>query len=91
MTISSLQERLGDSAIGNNPILCLIAGIIFIHEQDYNEALKHTTARGTMDLYTTLGAQSMKVCKAMVLESENLKFKIDELDAKLHGSHLMPN
>ncbi|CAA2975931.1 coatomer subunit epsilon-1-like, partial [Olea europaea subsp. europaea] len=60
MTISSLQERLGDPAIGNNPILRLIAGIIFMHEQDYNEALKRTNEGGTMDLYTTLGAQSMK-------------------------------
>ncbi|CAI9773324.1 unnamed protein product [Fraxinus pennsylvanica] len=51
MTISSLQEWLGDPAIGNNPILRLIAGIIFMHEQDYNEALKHTNAGGTMDLH----------------------------------------
>ncbi|CAA2975932.1 coatomer subunit epsilon-1 [Olea europaea subsp. europaea] len=50
MTISSLQERLGDPAIGNNPILRLIAGIIFMHEQDYNEALKRTNEGGTMDL-----------------------------------------
>ncbi|CAA2968867.1 coatomer subunit epsilon-1 [Olea europaea subsp. europaea] len=51
MTISSLQEWLGDPAIGNNPILRLVAGIIFMHEQDYNEALKHTNAGGTMDLH----------------------------------------
>uniref|UniRef100_A0A5B7BYV9 Coatomer subunit epsilon n=1 Tax=Davidia involucrata TaxID=16924 RepID=A0A5B7BYV9_DAVIN len=50
-TILSLQEWLGDPAIGNNPILRLIAGIIFIHEQDYNEALKHTNAGGTMELH----------------------------------------
>ncbi|KAL2473901.1 Coatomer subunit epsilon-1 [Forsythia ovata] len=50
-TISSLQEWLGDPAIGNNPILRLIAGIIFMHEQDFNEALKHTNAGGTMDLH----------------------------------------
>lgn len=50
-TISSLHELLGDPAIGNNPILRLIAGIIFMHEQDYNEALKHTNAGGTMELH----------------------------------------
>ncbi|CAI9090424.1 OLC1v1025189C1 [Oldenlandia corymbosa var. corymbosa] len=49
-TISSLQEWLGDPAIGNNPILRLIAGIIFMHEEDYGEALKHTNAGGTMEL-----------------------------------------
>ncbi|KAK9267864.1 hypothetical protein L1049_010301 [Liquidambar formosana] len=49
-TISSLQEWLGDAAIGSNPILRLVAGIVFMHEQDYNEALKHTNAGGTMEL-----------------------------------------
>ncbi|KAL7131231.1 hypothetical protein ABFS83_13G184600 [Erythranthe nasuta] len=49
--ISSLNEWLADPAIGNNPILRLIAGIIFTHEQDYNEALKHTNAGGTMELH----------------------------------------
>lgn len=49
-TISSLKELLGDPAIGNNPILRLIAGIVFMHEQDYNEALKHTHPGGTMEL-----------------------------------------
>ncbi|KAH7545592.1 hypothetical protein FEM48_Zijuj01G0109800 [Ziziphus jujuba var. spinosa] len=49
-TISSLKEWLADPAIGNNPILRLIAGIIFMHEQDYNEALKHTNAGGTLEL-----------------------------------------
>ncbi|ONK60817.1 uncharacterized protein A4U43_C08F22970 [Asparagus officinalis] len=47
---SSLQEWLSDAAIANNPFLRLIAGIIYMHEQDYNEALKHTNAGGTMDL-----------------------------------------
>ncbi|XP_052201831.1 coatomer subunit epsilon-1 [Diospyros lotus] len=50
-TISSLHELLGDPAIGNNPILRLIAGIIFMHEQDYNEALKHTNVGGTLELH----------------------------------------
>ncbi|XP_049384759.1 coatomer subunit epsilon-1 [Solanum stenotomum] len=49
--IASLHELLGDPAIGSNPILRLIAGIVFTHEQDYNEALKHTNAGGTMELH----------------------------------------
>lgn len=49
-TISSLKEWLADPAIGNNATLRLIAGIIFMHEQDYNEALKHTNSGGTMEL-----------------------------------------
>lgn len=50
-TISSIRELLGDAAIGNNPILRLIAGTIFMHEQDYAEALKYTNAGETMELY----------------------------------------
>ncbi|KAL8113374.1 hypothetical protein AgCh_020626 [Apium graveolens] len=50
-TISNLHEWLSDPAIGNNPILRTIAGIIYMHEQDYNEALKHTHAGGTMELH----------------------------------------
>ncbi|KAL3522943.1 hypothetical protein ACH5RR_015777 [Cinchona calisaya] len=50
-TISSLHEWLADPAIGNNPILRLIAGTIFMHEEDYNEALKHTNAGGTVELH----------------------------------------
>ncbi|KAJ8758642.1 hypothetical protein K2173_000363 [Erythroxylum novogranatense] len=50
-TISSLKEWLADAAIGSNPILRLIAGIIFMHEEDYNEALKHTNAGGAMELH----------------------------------------
>ncbi|KAK4710729.1 hypothetical protein R3W88_005242 [Solanum pinnatisectum] len=49
--IAGLHELLGDPAIGSNPILRLIAGIVFTHEQDYNEALKHTNAGGTMELH----------------------------------------
>lgn len=50
-TISSLKEWLADPAIGNIPTLRLVAGIIFMHEQDYIEALKHTNAGGTMELH----------------------------------------
>ncbi|KAJ6332571.1 COATOMER SUBUNIT EPSILON [Salix viminalis] len=50
-TILSLKEWLADSTIANNVILRLIAGIIFMHEEDYNEALKHTNAGGTMELH----------------------------------------
>ncbi|KAJ4702826.1 Coatomer epsilon subunit [Melia azedarach] len=49
-TILSLKEWLADPAIGNNATLRLIAGIIFMHEEDYNEALKHTNVGGTMEL-----------------------------------------
>ncbi|KAJ4981036.1 hypothetical protein NE237_031873 [Protea cynaroides] len=49
--ISSLQEWLSDPAVGSNSVLRLIAGIIYMHEQDYNEALKHTNAGGTMELH----------------------------------------
>lgn len=50
-TISSLKDWLADPAIANNATLRLIAGTIFTHEEDYNEALKHTNAGGTMELY----------------------------------------
>ncbi|KAE8723422.1 Coatomer subunit epsilon-2 [Hibiscus syriacus] len=49
--IASLKEWLADPAIGNNATLRLIAGIIFMHEEDYSEALKHTNAGGTMELH----------------------------------------
>lgn len=49
-TIGSLQEWLSDAAIGSNPTLRLIAGIIYMHEKDYSEALKHTNSGGTMEL-----------------------------------------
>ncbi|KAE8700783.1 Coatomer subunit epsilon-1 [Hibiscus syriacus] len=48
---TSLKEWLEDPAIGNNTILRLIAGIVFMHEEDYNEALKRTNAGGTMELW----------------------------------------
>ncbi|KAB2601603.1 coatomer subunit epsilon-1-like [Pyrus ussuriensis x Pyrus communis] len=48
--ISNLKELLADPAVGNNPTLRLIAGTVFMHEQDYNEALKYTNAGGTMEL-----------------------------------------
>ncbi|KAM1765542.1 hypothetical protein ACFX11_004659 [Malus domestica] len=48
--IANLKELLADPAVGNNPTLRLIAGTVFMHEQDYNEALKYTNAGGTMEL-----------------------------------------
>ncbi|KAK6916904.1 hypothetical protein RJ641_017655 [Dillenia turbinata] len=51
LTITNLREWLGDAALANNPILRLVAGIVFMHEQDYNEALKYTHAGGTMELH----------------------------------------
>ncbi|KAG4158186.1 hypothetical protein ERO13_D02G104900v2 [Gossypium hirsutum] len=50
-TIASLKEWLADPAIGSNALLRLIAGIVFMHEEDYIEALKHTNAGGTMELH----------------------------------------
>ncbi|CAN8290592.1 unnamed protein product [Cochlearia groenlandica] len=50
-TISSLKEWLADPTVGNNATIRLIAGTIFMHEEDYNEALKHTHSGGTMDLH----------------------------------------
>ena len=64
--ISSLHEWLADPAIGNNPILRLIAGIIFMHEQDYNEALKHTNVGGTMDLWVLLYFSNTDVLKRIL-------------------------
>ncbi|KAF9608413.1 hypothetical protein IFM89_009779 [Coptis chinensis] len=49
--ITSLKEWLSDAAIGSNPVLRLIAGVVYMHEQDYNEALKHTHSGGTMELH----------------------------------------
>ncbi|MBA0648259.1 hypothetical protein Goklo_016019, partial [Gossypium klotzschianum] len=50
-TIASLKVWLADPAIGSNAVLRLIAGIVFMHEEDYIEALKHTNAGGTMELH----------------------------------------
>ncbi|RDX64201.1 Coatomer subunit epsilon-1 [Mucuna pruriens] len=49
--ISSLKEWLADPAIGTNATLRLVAGLVFLHENDFNEALKHTNAGGTMELH----------------------------------------
>ncbi|CAJ2657833.1 unnamed protein product [Trifolium pratense] len=54
--IASIKEWLADPAIGNNATLRLVAGIIFLHENDFNEALKYTNAGGTMEL-TALNVQ----------------------------------
>jgi coatomer protein complex subunit epsilon len=48
--LASLTDWLSDSAIASNPMLLLVAGIIYAHEQNYNEALKHTHVGGTLDL-----------------------------------------
>ncbi|KAJ4745697.1 Coatomer protein epsilon subunit family protein [Rhynchospora pubera] len=49
--ISTLKDLLADAALATNPTLRLIAGTIFLHEQDYNEALKYTHPGGTLDLH----------------------------------------
>ena len=43
--ISSLKEWLSDSAIGSNPVPRLIAGIIFMQEQDYTRGCQAHTYR----------------------------------------------
>jgi coatomer protein complex subunit epsilon len=48
--LASLTDWLSDLAIASNPMLLLVAGIIYAHEQNYNEALKHTHVGGTLDL-----------------------------------------
>ncbi|CAF1928910.1 hypothetical protein BRARA_I02791 [Brassica rapa] len=50
-TIASLREWLADPTAGSNATVRLIAGTIFMHEEDYSEALKHTHSGGTMDLH----------------------------------------
>ncbi|KAI7727226.1 hypothetical protein M8C21_022521 [Ambrosia artemisiifolia] len=78
--ISSIREWLGDAAIGNNPILRLIAGIIFMHEQDFGEALKHTNASGrTMELYALNVQIYLKMHRSDHAEKElRLMQQIDE-------------
>eukprot|EP00897_Mesotaenium_endlicherianum_P007070 jgi/Mesen1/6391/ME000329S05552 len=48
--LESLQEWLADPAIGSNTTLLLIAGTILTHEQNWNDALKHTHGGATLDL-----------------------------------------
>ncbi|KAM7505736.1 hypothetical protein LguiB_004640 [Lonicera macranthoides] len=77
--ISSLHEWLGDPAIGNNPILRLIAGIIFMHEQDYNEALKYTNVGGTMELHALNAQIFLKMHRADYAEKQlRIMQQIDE-------------
>ncbi|CAA6674399.1 unnamed protein product [Spirodela intermedia] len=47
----SNAERLRSLSHWNNSVLRLVAGTIYMHEQDYNEELKHTNAGGTMELH----------------------------------------
>ncbi|CAA0825200.1 Coatomer subunit epsilon-1 [Striga hermonthica] len=51
MAISKTFEWLGDPFKRHSPTFCLIAGIIFLNEQNYNQALKVTEVGGTMELY----------------------------------------
>lgn len=69
-TISSLKEWLSDPAIGSNATLRLIAGIIFMHEEDYNEALKHTNAGGTMELHALNGQIFLKMHRSDYAERQ---------------------
>ncbi|KAM7530355.1 hypothetical protein LguiB_033765 [Lonicera macranthoides] len=78
-TISSLKEWLGDPAVGNNPILRLVAGIIFMHEKDYHEALKHTNVGGTMELHALNVQIFLKMHRSDYAEKQlRVMQKIDE-------------
>ncbi|XP_071697968.1 coatomer subunit epsilon-1-like [Rutidosis leptorrhynchoides] len=77
--ISSIREWLDDAAIGNNPILRLIAGTIFMHEQDYNEALKYTNTGGSMELYALNVQIFLKMHRADYAEKQlRVMQQIDE-------------
>ncbi|CAA7401125.1 unnamed protein product [Spirodela intermedia] len=77
--ISSVKEWLNDPAIGNNSVLRLVAGIIFMHEQDYNEALKHTNAGGTMELHALNVQIYLKMHRADYAEKQlRIMQQIDE-------------
>eukprot|EP00271_Cylindrocystis_brebissonii_P020825 TRINITY_DN70_c0_g2_i1.p1 TRINITY_DN70_c0_g2~~TRINITY_DN70_c0_g2_i1.p1 ORF type:complete len:288 (-),score=66.76 TRINITY_DN70_c0_g2_i1:825-1688(-) len=47
---SSLQGWLSDPVVGSNPTLLLMAGTVYSHEGNYNDALKHTHAGSTLEL-----------------------------------------
>ncbi|KAI5066389.1 hypothetical protein GOP47_0019013 [Adiantum capillus-veneris] len=49
-TLSHLKEWLADPALASNPILQLVGGTVYVHEQDYNEALKYTHGGQTLEL-----------------------------------------
>lgn len=48
--LSCLGEWLTGSAFASNQMLLVVAGTIYIHEQNYNEALRHTQAGGDLEL-----------------------------------------
>lgn len=49
-TLSHLKEWLSDPAWASNPTLQLVGGTVYVHEQDYNEALKYTHGGQTLEL-----------------------------------------
>eukprot|EP00249_Psilotum_nudum_P008957 c21617_g1_i1 orf=523-1392(+) len=48
--LSSLKLWLADTAIASNPTLLLVTGTVYMHEQDYNEALKYTHVGSSLEL-----------------------------------------
>ncbi|TKY71907.1 Coatomer subunit epsilon-2 [Spatholobus suberectus] len=56
-----LKEWLADFAIGNNATLKLVTDLVFLHENDFNEALKYTNADGTMELLLSVGLSYGKI------------------------------
>ncbi|XP_057516048.1 coatomer subunit epsilon-1-like [Amaranthus tricolor] len=77
--IASLKEWLADPAMGNIPTLRLVAGIIFLHHQEYSEALKHTNAGGTMELHALNVQIYLKMCRVDHAEKQlKIMQQIDE-------------
>ncbi|XP_038988755.1 coatomer subunit epsilon-1-like [Phoenix dactylifera] len=77
--IASLQEWLNDAAIGNNHALRLIAGIIYMHEQNYIEALKYTNSGGTMELHALNVQIYLKMHRSDYAEKQlKIMLQIDE-------------
>ncbi|KAL4589749.1 hypothetical protein LXL04_002659 [Taraxacum kok-saghyz] len=74
-TISSIREWLSNDALGNNPILRLIAGTIFMHEQDYNEVLKHTNAGGSMELLSFTFSHSLNSLSLSLILMHHVLFR----------------
>ncbi|GER30627.1 coatomer epsilon subunit [Striga asiatica] len=66
MAISRIFEWQGDPSKRDNPTFHLIAGIIFLNERNYNEALKFTGTGASMELNHIIGIHRIcyKSCKS---------------------------
>ncbi len=66
--LANLAEWLADPAIASNPTLLLVTGVIYAHEQNYNEALKHTHVGGTLDLWVNILDVERNPCQFQCLD-----------------------